>query len=659
MDAKDRFVAEALTVVEPQCLACKHWDPESPMVCAAFPDGIPQEIIDGQADHDEPVDGDHGIQFEPSEDSRANPYHGADGKFASAEGQPGEIDKDVKATTHALAALKGDLVNAEGALADLHADHAKKVTAVSDAEALLSTVQARLVKLREAKAASAARIALLKSGLRSEDATDDDRANPYHGPDGKFAASDSDAATIAKVAAHPVFGKLLGGLSPAAQLKLAQQLAPHPDVMSMSTPEAPAGGTVHVSTETLARPPIPKMSADERITGGAPRDVVIDTAKAHAAHGLELLKHAAHYLAKADKLGKAVQFGEREGEGEEGSDAFSHAEHLGQIIDEVKTGIEAKHSKAVRAEAPHAAHVGHSPELYCEGCGEGPARDASTRARPLSPGRKHVDAWATETSATLEGRLRAALKKTREQLVAAFTGPEPKKALKKLLKVADGSNVKEAYRQAVKRGFASTKKVEAAELVKLAESRGLVVRASTDGLTPDDEIGAILKAEVGDIDDYIDQFGMEKFDEVYDNVVTKNRDIFTEALNDGWNPDKLTDELMKSTDDISVANIKTIVRTSGTDFFGQARLAAGNESNIVKFYRRSEIDDDRITEMCKTLNGIELAPDRKELAVMCSALHWNCRGDPEYGLDDNFETDEARLKLGLSMLDPKFKRGLV
>lgn len=33
--------------------------------CAAFMEGIPDAILEGEVDHRSPVDGDHGIQFEP------------------------------------------------------------------------------------------------------------------------------------------------------------------------------------------------------------------------------------------------------------------------------------------------------------------------------------------------------------------------------------------------------------------------------------------------------------------------------------------------------------------------------------------------------------------------------------------------------------------
>jgi len=40
--------------------------------CGAFPDGIPRRILDNEADHRKPKDGDRGITFTPrSDNSRA------------------------------------------------------------------------------------------------------------------------------------------------------------------------------------------------------------------------------------------------------------------------------------------------------------------------------------------------------------------------------------------------------------------------------------------------------------------------------------------------------------------------------------------------------------------------------------------------------------
>ena len=47
----------------PICVRCKHLHPD--WTCDAFPDGIPREIKLDEVDHRKPIEGDHGIQFEP------------------------------------------------------------------------------------------------------------------------------------------------------------------------------------------------------------------------------------------------------------------------------------------------------------------------------------------------------------------------------------------------------------------------------------------------------------------------------------------------------------------------------------------------------------------------------------------------------------------
>ena len=45
-----------------QCLACKHY--YGMPRCAAFPNGIDPDIVQGKISHDKPIKGDHGILHE-------------------------------------------------------------------------------------------------------------------------------------------------------------------------------------------------------------------------------------------------------------------------------------------------------------------------------------------------------------------------------------------------------------------------------------------------------------------------------------------------------------------------------------------------------------------------------------------------------------------
>ena len=52
------------------CLVCKHFDIETGY-CNAFRGKIPIGIMFGDVGHFKPVDGDHGLQFEPRDDPNA------------------------------------------------------------------------------------------------------------------------------------------------------------------------------------------------------------------------------------------------------------------------------------------------------------------------------------------------------------------------------------------------------------------------------------------------------------------------------------------------------------------------------------------------------------------------------------------------------------
>ncbi len=59
-----------------QCIWCRHFNRgrgRGVYTCSAFPEGIPDPIIDGKFDHSLPYQGDNGIRFEKMDISKLTP----------------------------------------------------------------------------------------------------------------------------------------------------------------------------------------------------------------------------------------------------------------------------------------------------------------------------------------------------------------------------------------------------------------------------------------------------------------------------------------------------------------------------------------------------------------------------------------------------------
>jgi hypothetical protein len=56
----------------PICFRCKYFQGATDQIdkCAAFPEGIPDEILLMKHNHRKPYPGDHGIRFEPKDESK-------------------------------------------------------------------------------------------------------------------------------------------------------------------------------------------------------------------------------------------------------------------------------------------------------------------------------------------------------------------------------------------------------------------------------------------------------------------------------------------------------------------------------------------------------------------------------------------------------------
>ena len=64
-----------MTQLVTQCSACRHFHREDRAheTCAAFPEGIPADILANRLDHRRPIDGDHGVTWQRAPDAPGHP----------------------------------------------------------------------------------------------------------------------------------------------------------------------------------------------------------------------------------------------------------------------------------------------------------------------------------------------------------------------------------------------------------------------------------------------------------------------------------------------------------------------------------------------------------------------------------------------------------
>lgn len=294
------------------------------------------------------------------------------------------------------------------------------------------------------------------------------------------------------------------------------------------------------------------------------------------------------------------------------------------------------------------------------------------RAVEVPPGRRHADRWADVVAPTIAKKVKTALAKKRVVLSDIFTGKHPREAAAKALKTfPDVPHIASTFTKAVRTGYGHAKRFEALEIQKMAQAQGVKTRADGDepddledpnALPLEDWVGAGADAGVvggmaysKDVASYLDEFGLDSLGEVYDNLLAKQRTVFEQGLTEGWGVDKLVEELIDKTEAYSDAVVNAIVRTASTDFYGAARLKAGVESGVVKYFVRLEIDDNRTTDMCRLAKGLELGLDHPALDALSGALHWQCRGTLSPRLKGEPNTDEDRVQEVLAMMEPAFK----
>ena len=88
-------------------------------------------------------------------------------------------------------------------------------------------------------------------------------------------------------------------------------------------------------------------------------------------------------------------------------------------------------------------------------------------------------------------------------------------------------------------------------------------------------------------------------------------------------PPKQVNALIQDTLNVSQSRAATISRTETTNAYSESRVETFKQSSLATHCRFLAIADDRVTDICKTRNGIVFPIS--EVAKYQTALHFNCR----------------------------------
>lgn len=138
------------------------------------------------------------------------------------------------------------------------------------------------------------------------------------------------------------------------------------------------------------------------------------------------------------------------------------------------------------------------------------------------------------------------------------------------------------------------------------------------------EEGVIPRAAVKWMDEWIDVFGNEYYNDLTSDVVN----VIQKALKEGYEVKSVMSalEVYLSGPHFNKRRLETIARTNATTAFTQGRLDLFREDpEFVVAVEFLAILDSRVTDICRSRHGKVMRMDSPELAENTPPLHYKCR----------------------------------
>jgi SPP1 gp7 family putative phage head morphogenesis protein len=160
----------------------------------------------------------------------------------------------------------------------------------------------------------------------------------------------------------------------------------------------------------------------------------------------------------------------------------------------------------------------------------------------------------------------------------------------------------------------------------------------------------------GGIDNWIESFGEQEFDDVYAAITKTMRKTFISGLKSGWTTDEFVQQISSKAPKLSEAAIERVVRTASTDIFNIGRQNVAEESGDVVAYRYMAIlEPERTCELCYNADGLEIGIHDPDVDRVRPPAHPRCRcvfGFITAG--EEWETDTAQLSDFVNALESEY-----
>lgn len=346
-------------------------------------------------------------------------------------------------------------------------------------------------------------------------------------------------------------------------------------------------------------------------------------------------------------------------------DAFRKQAAIGQILSSAPTLLAPAVDQITGLKVPVIEVAGQPMEVEADGdvesMGEPEEQPQQRRAprgvyerrTPFDLIKRSMETWTDRTAADLKRSVLDALSKGTAALVKAYQSPHPAQAAKGVSNIPGGGPIAATYRKLVKSYYYDAEEQVADEIRKIAKDAGFAEARCAELRAA--RATSLVEQGAGDIDDYLELFAQKSFDKLYADITDRHRDLYLQGLRSGWSAKELAAQIAGNTNDYVKQQIDTITRTAGTDIFNLARQRAGDESGIVAAYEYSAILDDRTTEICRKLDGVQVAEHSPDLERIRPPNHHNCRSVLTFVLvGEDWKTDKARLDSALRLIPGRF-----